>query len=831
MCGIFAVLGKYKIDQLTTILFNVLKNLENRGECATGIYASSGNQALLYERVANKDPGILKENVKERVTKQGLNAPERSSELLLGLAHNRWATNGVNSIENAHPHLSDESGTFVLIHNGIVENSDELKRELMSKGHTFYGETDSEVMAKLCLDLYNDQQQKKSDHQMNGSDHQHKENDHQLNNDQPNSNNHRTITGIDFYKIGRMLRNKIKGKNSVVLASTLFPNEILGIKTGDKSLILGLIGDKAVTDSNEMLWDPLSRAYRCKKPKFSNFALYSEPNALMGYESYDLQISKNQIVRITEEEAFVYEEKDENAPVMAFSKFKKDSVPVLTDGNKFFMIQEIKEQSRVVERLNSLYVDFENDLVKSEIDSSLSERLLRANRYVFIACGSSYYAALSARPYFEELTGVWCFVIQASLFITGKYLIFEDDVIIFISQSGETEDVKTALEICKSNRVVKGRAKGMKGKVNDVKVEGKVNDVKVEGKVNDVKVEGGANSGMGKGVKVEGKVEGKVNPDTAKGSLSITHSTPPSNNTASLSDRDVFCVAVVNTAGSYLGRKCEACYGVHAGYEKSIASTKTFTAQYARLLQMALEISSRKAGREGGKVNDKEGKNGEEGKDAKEGKNDKEGKVMDKDKNGNSSPVSQVTSQSISPSPVSNDCYRTVLHSLKNLPELIEETLKIDIEPLVQYIMANQQEHLIMMGSATEYPFVMEGGLKLVEISRILVKDIISLELKHGTLALMSPKMSVLLVAPRNSTYSDSYSAYKIVCSSGLIPFVVTTEGNEDEFEKCIRIPKGEDSVQGLMLVVLFQRVSYEIALRRGYNPDKPHLLAKSVTV
>jgi glucosamine--fructose-6-phosphate aminotransferase (isomerizing) len=136
MCGIVGYFGK---NQALPILLDGLKRLEYRG------YDSSGVAILDFEIASEKAVGKIK-NLEKKL--QGNKFSGR-----LGIAHTRWATHGEPSEDNAHPH-QDCSGKIWVVHNGIIENYQELKKELVNRGHNFRSETDTEVLAHLLEDFY-----------------------------------------------------------------------------------------------------------------------------------------------------------------------------------------------------------------------------------------------------------------------------------------------------------------------------------------------------------------------------------------------------------------------------------------------------------------------------------------------------------------------------------------------------------------------------------------------------------------------------------------------------------------------------------------------------
>jgi len=242
-------------------------------------------------------------------------------------------------------------------------------------------------------------------------------------------------------------------------------------------------------------------------------------------------------------------------------------------------------------------------------------------------------------------------------------------------------------------------------------------------------------------------------------------------------ERGALCIGVVNTVGSSLSRETHCGVHINAGPEVGVASTKAYTSQYIALLMMALQLSEDR----------------------------------------------------ISLTPRRNE----IIQGLHSLPGQIKNVLDQDksLQTLATGVLATSRS-LLLMGRGYQHATVLEGALKIKEISYMHSEGILAGELKHGPLALIDENMPVIIIMTRDSLYPKVQSAFAQITARKAQPIVVCNEDDEGipKNVKTIRVPKTVDCLQGLLNVVPLQLLSYHLAVKNGFDVDFPRNLAKSVT-
>ncbi|PKQ45856.1 glutamine--fructose-6-phosphate transaminase (isomerizing) [Confluentibacter flavum] len=371
MCGIVGYLGH---RDAYPIIIEGLKRLEYRGYDSAGIALFDGTN-LNISKTKGKVTD-LENCVENQISKKGN----------LGIGHTRWATHGVPNDVNSHPHTSN-SGDLVIIHNGIIENYDSLKKELISRGYTFKSDTDTEVLINLIEDVKN------------------KEN-------------------VKLGKAVQIALNQVVGAYAIAVFDKTKPDEIIIARLGSP-LAVG-IGE-------------------------NEFFIASDASPFIEY-------TKNAIYLEDEEMAILRKGKD-----IRIRKIKDDSSvdPYVQElqlnleqiekgGFDHFMLKEIYEQPKAINDTYRGRLLREDAIIKMAGVEDNMKKFLNANRFIIVACGTSWHAGLVAEYIFEDLARIPVEVEYASEFRYRNPIITEKDVVIAISQSGETADTLAAIKLAKS---------------------------------------------------------------------------------------------------------------------------------------------------------------------------------------------------------------------------------------------------------------------------------------------------------------------------------------------------------------------------------------------
>ncbi len=371
MCGIVGFTGEH---QAAPIILDGLSKLEYRGYDSAGMAVRDGEGE--YQIVKAK--GRLK--ALSEKTDDG-NAVCGTC----GIGHTRWATHGEPSEINAHPHMSDD-GNVVGVHNGIIENYQELKEKLIRKGYTFYSSTDTEVAIKL-VDYY----YKKYEH-----------------------------TPVDAINHAIV---RIRGSYALALMFKDYPEEIF-VARKDSPMILGV-------DNGESY-------------------LASDVPAILKYTRNVYYIGNMEMARLKKGEITFYN-LDGDVIEKELVEIKWNAEAAEKAGYEHFMMKEIHEQPRVIaDTLHSVYKDGELDLSSVGL---ADEDIKKISQIYIVACGSAYHVGVVAQYVIEDLAKIPVRVDVASEFRYRRPILKSDDLVIIISQSGETADSLAALRLAKEKGV------------------------------------------------------------------------------------------------------------------------------------------------------------------------------------------------------------------------------------------------------------------------------------------------------------------------------------------------------------------------------------------
>jgi len=388
MCGIVGYTGNKKAKP---ILIDGLLKLEYRGYDSAGIAVIEGDSICVM-----KDKGRVKalENLK------GINDLKGT----VGIAHTRWATHGKPSAENAHPH-SDNSKSFSVVHNGIIENYVKIRGMLVENGYKFISKTDTEVIPNL-IHYYYSMKEDGAEPPVSFA-------------DSP------LVKGAKGFEVDKFLNAvhracaDLEGSYAIGVISKFCPNTIIAARK-DSPLVVG-------------------------KGEGENF-IASDVHALLDYTKDFYFLDDYEIAEVSANEIKIYD-KDLNLQKKELQNVTFDSSEM--DKGKYpdFMLKEINDQPNAVRqtigsKLNGKKVEFD----KLSFDK---EYLLTLNKIQIVACGTAMYAGLATKKIFEKFCSISTEVDIASEFRYRDPLVDDKTLAVFISQSGETADTIAALKLAK----------------------------------------------------------------------------------------------------------------------------------------------------------------------------------------------------------------------------------------------------------------------------------------------------------------------------------------------------------------------------------------------
>mmetsp|Transcript_16471 Transcript_16471/g.19080 ORF Transcript_16471/g.19080 Transcript_16471/m.19080 type:complete len:619 (+) Transcript_16471:1008-2864(+) len=374
MCGISAYIG-YR--EAYPIVINGLKRLEYRGYDSAGVMIYDGDKVQLsktkgkvsdLELITNEEEGRKKGNI--------------------GMGHTRWATHGVPNDVNSHPHTS-QSGDLVIVHNGIIENYDTIKKELVSRGYSFKSDTDTEVLINLIEEV------KKTE-------------------------------GCKLGKAVQLALTNVIGAYAISVFDKTKPDEIIVARLGSPIAIGVGTGEKeffVASDASPFV-------------EFTKNAIYLDDE-----EMAIIKLGKGVKVRKIHDDSLV-------DPIIQKLQMSLDQIE--KGGYDHFMLKEIHEQPKAItDTFRGRMLAQENMIKMSSIEDNL-DKFLNANRIIIVACGTSWHAGLVGEYLFEDMARIPVEVEYASEFRYRNPIITNKDIVIAISQSGETADTLAAIKLAKS---------------------------------------------------------------------------------------------------------------------------------------------------------------------------------------------------------------------------------------------------------------------------------------------------------------------------------------------------------------------------------------------
>lgn len=378
MCGIVGYIGQ---NEAYPVLIAGLKKLEYRGYDSAGVALVNGEDKLNVYKTKGKVA-----NLEEL-------AADKDCDGHIGIAHTRWATHGEPSADNAHPHVS-MSGDLSLVHNGIIENYQVLKEQLIDRGYQFKSSTDTEVLVQL-IDSY---------YQQNGK---------------------------DLVSAVCQSLNDVVGAYAIAVIECKNPDHIVAARQSSP-LVVGVAKDN------------------------NDFYIASDATPIVEYTDKVVYLEDGQIADIRLGQDLEIINLNHKSCTYAIKTVDLDISKLSKGGFDHFMLKEIFDQPQCLKDCMSgrLFVDQENPLNNHIVLSALTEykeRLMAAKHIIIVACGTSWHAGLIGKQLIEKMCRKRVDVEYASEFRYGDPVIDSDDVVIAISQSGETADTLAAIKLAKQH--------------------------------------------------------------------------------------------------------------------------------------------------------------------------------------------------------------------------------------------------------------------------------------------------------------------------------------------------------------------------------------------
>ncbi len=362
MCGIVGYVGNKNAQE---VLISGLKSLEYRGYDSSGI-------AYVYKNKLE----IIKSEGKVSNLESKLN---KNIQTNIGIGHTRWATHGIPNEINAHPH---KKGITTLVHNGIIENYVELKKELAKEYH-FISETDTEVACALIDSLYQKERNK--------------------------------------LKALKKAKEIIKGSYAFAIIFDDEPESIYAIRKNSPLII---------------------------SEKNNEYYLASDIVAILNYTNKYYLLEEDEMAKLSKNGLYIYNHdfkiinKKENI-------YEGTSTDVMLNGYKHFMLKEIHEEINVYQNIIKNYIP---NLNIKDLEKNFSY-LDQYNKITIVGCGSAYHAGMIGKTLLEEYANIETNVLMASEYRYQKIFPKKDELVILISQSGETADTLEALRKAKKNNL------------------------------------------------------------------------------------------------------------------------------------------------------------------------------------------------------------------------------------------------------------------------------------------------------------------------------------------------------------------------------------------
>ncbi|WP_443944900.1 glutamine--fructose-6-phosphate transaminase (isomerizing) [Pedobacter sp. AW1-32] len=367
MCGIVGYIG---FREAWPIVLKGLKRLEYRGYDSAGIALLDNNGQRIYKKAGKV--AFLEEYSEDK---------DKSGQV--GMGHTRWATHGVPSDRNSHPHTSNH-GKLSIIHNGIIENYSTLKEELSRRGHEFKSDTDTEVLIHLIEEI-------------------------------------QQIGNLDLLEGVRQALNEVIGAYAIVVMDNEHPEQLIVARKGSP-MVIG-VGK-------------------------GEYFIASDATPIVEYTKNVIYLNDNEIALVTKEDLLV-KRLDNVVQTPHIQELQLQLEMLEKGGFDHFMLKEIYEQPRSIKDCMRGRIYPSEGKVQLGGIKEFAEKLKNIDRIIIVACGTSWHAGLVGEYLIEEYARIPVEVEYASEFRYRNPIITEKDVVIAISQSGETADTMAAIEMAK----------------------------------------------------------------------------------------------------------------------------------------------------------------------------------------------------------------------------------------------------------------------------------------------------------------------------------------------------------------------------------------------
>lgn len=369
MCGIVGYLGS---REAYPILIKGLKRLEYRGYDSAGVALGTGSAIEIIKK-------------KGKVSKLENAAEGKNTKGSIGIGHTRWATHGVPNDVNSHPHFSN-SENLVIIHNGIIENYEALKTELITRGYTFKSDTDTEVLINFIEEI-------------------------------------KKVENTDLENAVRIALTQVVGAYAIAVMERGITDRMVLAKKGSP-MVVGIGEDE--------------------------FFVASDASPFIEYTKDAVYIEDEEIATITLGKGISIKSIHNNEEIDANIQTLQLNLEAIEKGGyDHFMLKEIFEQPKSIRDTLRGRMLVDKGIISMGGFTEFEGKFLNAKRIIIIGCGTSWHAGLVAEYLFEDYARIPVEVEYASEFRYRNPIITEDDVVIAVSQSGETADTLAAIELAK----------------------------------------------------------------------------------------------------------------------------------------------------------------------------------------------------------------------------------------------------------------------------------------------------------------------------------------------------------------------------------------------